>query len=223
MSARPLPRGLPRTGGYLAIEGRIRRRPGTTGLVRRRWAINTAKWLLPAGALLLLSSIALWPELERATDKARVAMRGMGAAIEGGRVKNARYNGIDERGRPYTVTAVTARQDNPDRVRLEAPKADMSLENGTWMFVRAKQGVYTQQASQLDLSGDVVLYRDDGTTMTTETATLDVHGGAATGAEKTHVEGPFGTVDATGFTVLDKGAALQFWGPAHAVLNAVSQ
>ena len=50
---------------------------------------------------------------------------------------------------------------------MTVPNADMTLENGTWMNVRSKQGVYMRKAQQLDLSDDVVLYRDDGTTMTT--------------------------------------------------------
>jgi hypothetical protein len=44
--------------------------------------------------------------------------------------------------------------------------------------------------------------------------------GAAAGSEPTHVEGPFGVLDAQGFTVMDKGSAIDFPGPAHVVLNA---
>ena len=46
---------------------------------------------------------------------------------------------------------------------------------------------------------------------------------AAAGSEPTHAEGPFGTLDAQGFTITDKGAAVQFIGPAHLVLNGTNQ
>ncbi len=197
--------------------------PTRAGLLRRRIMITLSKFMLPAGALLLLSSIALWPELNRAGDTARLVMHGLSATIDGARLTNAHYNGVDERGRPYTVTASTATQRGEDRIDLTVPNADMTMENGSWINVKSKQGVYMRKDEQLDLSKDVVLYRDDGITMTTDSATVAMKDGAASGSEVTHVEGPFGTLDATGFTTLDKGSAIQFWGPARLEMNGVSQ
>jgi lipopolysaccharide export system protein LptC len=214
-----------RTGGYLAIVSRrgARRVPTPGGLARRRWLITASKFLLPAAALLLLASVALWPEFNRATNEARIVLSGFRATVDGARVTDAHYNSVDERGRPYTVTAATATQRDAEQVDLTMPNADMTLENGTWINVKSKLGVFMRKAQQLDLSRDVVLYRDDGTTMTTAFATVEMKAGAASGAAPTHVEGPFGTLDASGFTTVDKGAAIQFWGPVHVTLNGVSR
>lgn len=214
-----------RTGGYLAVVSRrgIRRVPTRGGLARRRWAIRISKFMLPAAALLLLTSIAMWPEIDRATDNARIVLGGLHAMLDGARLTNAHYNGVDERGRPYTVTAATATQRDAEQVDMTVPNADMTLQNGTWINVKSKQGVFMRKAQQLDLSHDVVLYRDDGTTMTTSVATVEMKAGAASGDAPTHVEGPFGTLDAAGFTTVDKGAAIQFWGPAQVRLNGVTQ
>jgi lipopolysaccharide export system protein LptC len=216
---------MARTGGYLAVVSRRSARlvPTRGRLIRRRRVISASKFLLPAAALLLLSSIALWPELERATDSARIVLRGLRATMDGARVTNARYNGLDQRGRPFTVTAATATQRDENWVDLTVPNADMTLENGSWINVKSKQGVYMRKDEQLDLSDDVTLYRDDGTTMTTTTATVEIKAGAASGASPTHVEGPFGTLDASGFTTVDKGTAIQFWGPIQLKMNGVSQ
>lgn len=221
----PVRLGPGHTGGYLSVESRARYRrpPSPWGLTRRRWLIMATKVLLPAGSLVLLASIALWPEFERATDKARIVMHDLGGTVDGARVRNARYNGVDEHGRPFTVTAETATQTLEDRVDLTAPNADMTLENKSWLDIKAKHGVFTRKLEQLDLSDDVVLYRDDGTTMTTASATVDVKAGVATGSDATHVEGPFGTLDAAGFTTTDKGAVVRFWGPAHALLNGMER
>jgi len=200
-----------------------RRVPTHGGLLRRRLMINASKFLLPAAAVLLLASIALWPELHRAGDTMRVTVHGLSATVDGARLTDAHYHGVDERGRPFTVTAATATQRDTDRVDLTVPDADMTLENGTWINVKSKLGVYMRKDGQLDLSRDVVLYRDDGTTMTTASATVAMKEGAASGAAPTHVEGPFGTLDATGFTTLDKGAAIQFWGPVRVEMNGVSR
>ena len=55
--------------------------------------------------------------------------------------------------------------------------------------------------------------------MRTQSAAVDVRQGAATSSEMTHAEGPFGVLDAQGFTLVDKGAAIQFHGPAKLTLN----
>ena len=196
--------------------------PDPGGLARRRVVINITKWLLPAVALVLLSTIALWPQIGRMSDSARIAYRRMTAEVGGATVTDARYRGIDEHGRPYTLTAVTAQQDGPDRINLTTLKGDITLGDGTWLMLQSKQGVFLQHSGQLDLSHDVTLYRDDGTTLTTASASVDLKNGAATSAEPTHAEGPFGTLDAQGFTLTDKGAAIQFAGPAHLVLNGAS-
>jgi lipopolysaccharide export system protein LptC len=214
-----------RTGGYLAVESRRAERlvPTPGGLARRRWMINTSKFVLPAAAVLLLASVILWPEFNKATDAARVVMTGFRAAMDGARITNAHYRGVDDRGRPFTVTAATAVQRDVEQIDLTSPNGDMTLENGSWIDVKSRFGVFTRKAQQLDLYDDVVMYRDNGTTMTTSSATVEMKAGAASSAAPTHVEGPFGTLDAAGFTTVDKGAAIQFWGPARVVLNGVSK
>jgi lipopolysaccharide export system protein LptC len=224
MSARPLSPEIPeqhRTGGYLAggASARDRLPPAPRRIARRRILINLTKWLLPLVAMVLLSLIALWPEIDAASTKARLALNHISGEVEGGKLIDARYNGIDEKGRPYSVTAATAWQIGADKVGLTSPKGDITLENGTWLMLTAKQGTFIQHQNQLDLVKDVTLYRDDGTTMHTESASIDVKAGAAGGSEPVHVEGPFGILDAQGFTVMDKGNAIDFPGPAHVILN----
>jgi lipopolysaccharide export system protein LptC len=205
-----------------AAAARLRRPPTPRHLARRQFAIRLTKFMLPALALALLSTIALWPEFNRATEEARAAFRRISAEVQGGELIDARYRGIDDRGRPYTLTAATAQQDGPERVILTTPKGDITLENGTWLMLHSKDGVFMQHLNELDLSRDVTLYRDDGTTMLTASAAIDLKNGAAAGAQSVHAEGPFGTLDSKGFTLVDKGANIQFGGPAHLVLNGAT-
>ena len=179
-----------------------------------------AKWVLPLLALALLGSIAAWPEIIRVKDQERIAFRkAFSLEAQSGRMVDPRYRGVDERGRPYTVTATAATQTSPERIALVDPKADMVTESGTWLMVQSKAGVFIQRQSLLDLSKDVLLYREDGTTLRTDAIAADLKAGAAASSDKTHAEGPFGTLDAQGFMLTDKGSAIQFTGPAHLVLN----
>jgi lipopolysaccharide export system protein LptC len=223
MSGRPLLSTEPedrQTGGYLLGAGsRDRVPPAPRRIARRRFLINLTKWVLPLTAMALLASIALWPEIEDSVTQNRLRMNHVSGEVDGGKLLDARYNGVDEKGRPYTVTAATAWQIDPVRVGLTMPKGDITLANGTWLMVTSKEGTFMQHLNQLDLAKDVTLYRDDGTTMHTESASVDLKAGAAAGADAVHAEGPFGVLDAQGFTVMDKGAAIDFPGPAHLVLN----
>jgi lipopolysaccharide export system protein LptC len=196
------------------------RAPVDPRLARRRWAVGIAKWLLPVAALALLSTVALWPELAGDTDHALMTYRRGSIEPQSGQLSDATYHGVDDRGHPYTMTATTAHQVTPERINLTDPKGDLTLDSGSWLLVQSRLGVYLQHVGSLDLWNEVHLYRDDGTTMDTSSATVDLKAGAAAGAEMTHAEGPFGSLDAQGFTVVDKGAVIQFAGPGRLVLNS---
>ena len=203
--------------------------PKAKRIKRRRTVILTTKWLLPVCALLLLGSIAAWPELERARDAGRVAFRRVFSIDpDAARLTEPRYRGVDERSRPYTITADSGQQvgqasDGSERIKLVEPRGDTTMENGGWVYVRSKDGVFSQRLGQLDLSHDVVMYRDDGTTVYSDTATMDTKSGTVSTDSRTHAEGPFGTLDAQGYTLLDKGSVVQFTGPARLLLNGGKQ
>ncbi len=209
--ARPSERSLEPT--------RVRPAPSARNLARRRWTVLVTKRVLPIAALALLTSVALWPELSKDAATARVAFRRGMVEPENGKLTKPRYNGVDDGGRPYTITADTAHQVTADRINLQVPIGDVTSSTNTWLHGTALTGVYMQQQGQLDLSGDVTLYRDDGITLQTDAATLDVKSSAAVSASKVHAEGPFGTLDAQGFSLFDGGSVIQFHGASRLVLN----
>ena len=211
---------LERSQRLSTVSARRTRAPTASGIARRRAMVVLTKWSLPILAIALLGSVALWPELTRVGEQTRIGFRkAFSVDAETGRMLQPRYRGVDERGRPYTVTATSAQQTGPERIALTDPKGDIVTESGTWVMVEAKQGVYIQHSALMDLSHDVTLYREDGTTLTTDAVAIDLKASVAASDDMTHAEGPFGVLDAQGFTLIDKGAAIQFHGPAHLVLN----
>jgi len=220
-SSRSAPPPGVRPGG----RGSFRDGPRMVRSVRphRRWPVGLAKRVLPLFGLGLLLVVAFWPELNGSADRARITYRTIDVTAEGGQLVEAHYQGVDTEGRPYTVTASRVRQVGPERTDLESPKADMQTQSGEWLMVQAERGVFEQKTNRLDLSGDVTLYRDDGTVLQTASASLDLRASAAAGSEMVHAEGPFGVLDAQGFAVLDRGAVIQFTGPARIVLNGATR
>ncbi len=217
MSIAPLPQ--PRAD-RLSTTARARPAPTRRNLSSRR-RVRWAKRLLPVFALLLLSCVAFWPQISQELSNARINVRrgGLSADMEAGKLLNVRYHGVDGRNRPYTVTAEEASQVGPERINLVHPKGDMVSEGGSWTFGQSDRGVYLQHSGEMDLSGDVTLYRDSGITLHTAVASMDLKTGAGAGDAPTHTEGPFGTLDSQGFALTDKGAVIQFYGRSRLVLN----
>jgi lipopolysaccharide export system protein LptC len=199
---------------------RLAPRPGA--LARRRIVITLTKYLLPAAAIALLTTVALWPDFSHRKDAAWFNPANFTGDIDGARLRHARYHGVNEKGEPYTLTTDTAKQLDAERVELTKPQGDIAQAGGTWVNLKADHGIFMQKANTLDLWQNVVLYRDDGTTLNTASVTMDLKGGSAVGGEPVHAEGPFGILDAQGFSLTEKGTAIQFIGPAHVVLNGAS-
>jgi len=147
---------------------------------------------------------------------------------EGGTLRDTRYTGFDESGNPFTITATSARQimagpQLPGRTELVGPAGDILLGGGVWLMAQSDRGVYMQRDGQLDLYGEVSLYRDDGIEMQTNALTIDLKAATVVGPEQVHVEGPFGTLDAQGFSVMDRGAVLYFTGPGRLKLDGAGR
>src|SRR4051794_7958837 len=139
------------------LAGRARRAPRARRIALRRFTVLLAKLFLPLLALVLLGSIAIWPEIARMTEHGRVSFRRVfDVEPDTGRMQQPRYHGVDQRGRPYTLTAEWAFQNGPNRIDLGDPKGDMVLESGNWLQVEARNGVFIQHSELLDLSKDVV-------------------------------------------------------------------
>lgn len=177
--------------------------------------------MLPLAAAGLLAALALAPSWKSGPDANRVAyhMQTGNNPPPASRLLGARYHGMDQQGRPFTITAASAVEQGGGNVSLSAPMADITLKSGAWLMLKAKTGLYQQQADQLNLSGHVMLYRNDGTTLTTAAAHIDMRAGSANASTPAQVDGPFGTLTAqNGFILTGQGANITFNGPAKLTL-----
>ncbi|MBS1093479.1 LPS export ABC transporter periplasmic protein LptC [Gluconobacter wancherniae] len=194
--------------------------PSAELIARRRSLLALAKWALPSLALVLLASIAAWPEISHLINQNRAALREMARLrVESGNMENAVYRGLDAHNHLYMITAHTTHQEGPDRVNLVDPVADIQLSGNSWAHIKADRGVYMQHEQTLDLDDHVVLYRDDGTLMNGPSADLDLKQGVVASRDWVHAEGPFGTEDAQGYFMDQHAGLLEFTGPGQTVRN----
>jgi lipopolysaccharide export system protein LptC len=206
------------------LEGLRRRNRATLTAIARRSAVVTfSKKLLPVAAAVLLVALALAPSWHAGANKDRVTYHIGNAQVDDtSRMQGARYHGVDQQGDPFTITASNAVEQGSNDVALTQPVGDITLKSGAWLELRSNTGLFNQKSQTLHLAGNVTLYRNDGTTVTTTTATINVQTGDAHGTAPTDVQGPFGTLHSDhGFVLANRGTEVTFNGPATLTLTQI--
>lgn len=176
---------------------------------------------LPALAVGLVLIVVIWPQVSLKEGPFRIGMSDI-KLEQSGRLTmlNARFEGVDDKNQPYTLTADEARQSTAvsDLVELELPKGDLLQEGGAWLALTAREGLYNRFAELLDLTGDVSLFHDQGFELHTESAQVDLEGGTAYGYEPVQGHGPDGTITSKGFRLLNRGEIIVFTGESRLVI-----
>jgi lipopolysaccharide export system protein LptC len=184
--------------------------------------VGLMKIVLPSVAAVLVALVVAWPQFQDVRQGFRIEIAKLQLPLAGGqRVANARFTGVDRMNRPFTVTAETAVQaeDKPGIVDLARPKADITLADGAWVAASARQGLYMKQEQVLHLDGEVDLFHDTGFELHTPRAVVDLANGTASGDDPVNGHGPSGTLNATGFRIMDGGKRILFLGKAKLVLH----
>ncbi len=183
--------------------------------------VSLMKVFLLTLALLLIGLVVVWPYLQSKESRFRIGFsRMMLSGSDDPNMVNARYQGTDKNSRMYTITADLARNllDGTSAVELEMPKADMVLEDGSWLVMTADSGIYNRDTATLNLVGAVTLFHDSGYEFRTSKSSINLTEGLAEGNEKVEGQGPFGNLQAEGFRLIDKGKIIQFTGKARMII-----
>ncbi|HEV7690778.1 MAG TPA: LPS export ABC transporter periplasmic protein LptC [Hyphomonadaceae bacterium] len=133
-------------------------------------------------------------------------------------VLGPQFQGRDSHGKPYKLTADTARRrrENANLVDLTNPH----LEDSTSTTVQARDGVYDEKSRILDLVGDVVMQDAGGYTFTTERARMYVEEGRVEGKTPLHGVGAMGEVTADSYEVLDDGNRIVLKGNVSTIFTS---
>ncbi|MEE2694190.1 MAG: LPS export ABC transporter periplasmic protein LptC [Pseudomonadota bacterium] len=187
--------------------------------------VQTLKWLLPTGALLIFGIIILsW--INPTTRSFRLDYTTTHVDFSGqDEMLRPQFLGVDDKKQRYTVTAEIAMR--PERghqqVFLMKPAADITLANGDWLTLKAEQGIYDGEAKTLELHGAVSMYVDNGFEMHTEKVEFDLSQGSAHGDEVVLSQSPWGILKANGFQYSPEGQIFHFSGRPVLVLHGTQK
>ena len=225
MTARAL-REPPMVATGIATTRSAQRRPGpkltkaSSGFHSR--VVGMLKLTLPLIASALILLVAAWPHLTQRDERFRIGVSTV--SLEEAttvRMTKPRFTGIDAAERPYVMTADDALQqpNDPSVVELLRPKGDITLSNGSWIALMADNGNYYKDLKVLDAYGRVNVFHDSGYEFRTSSARFDMNAAAAEGNERVDGQGPFGTLVAQGFRVINRGAVVHFLGKSRMVIR----
>jgi lipopolysaccharide export system protein LptC len=176
--------------------------------------IHTLRRVLPVLCIVMLLALGGWTLVTTLFSRQGAASRSSAPGIH---MLKPDFQGRDEKGQPYNVTADSAVRDDADpaRVILEAPV--FTLGSGLEQtHVRARHGVYRDDTRILNLTGDVHLENAEGYHFVTEHVVIDTQKNNVDG--ETHIDGhgPLGQIAASSYAVRDGGAHVFFTGQVKA-------
>jgi lipopolysaccharide export system protein LptC len=201
-------------GDRLEQVGAVRRQTAYTPNYTRR--VRRLRVALPLAGVFTIALVMLWPKLREEFNHPTRPSQDERQA----RMINGRYVGSDSHGRPYTVTYESAAQPpGGGPVEMVNPVAELTLQNGRWVALRAGHGLYDQTAGTFDLSDNVELFHDDGYRFTTASAHIEFTRNLIWGDRAVRGRGPKGEIAARGFRVINNGEAIVFTGPTSLILR----
>jgi len=177
--------------------------------------VKFMKVVLPLLAFGIIGLLAAWPRIQGDQSGTR---RDSGEL----EMMRALYVGTDTQNRPFSLTADRAVQSTtePGVLDLVRPQGELTLQDGTWIAVKADRGRYNDKTGKLLLLGNANLFHDKGYEFKSDEAHVDVRAGNAWGDLPVTGQGPFGEIFSQGFRLFDSGATIVFNGPAHLDLAA---
>ncbi|MHA1597086.1 MAG: LPS export ABC transporter periplasmic protein LptC [Alphaproteobacteria bacterium] len=220
IAPQPTAEGLPPVPSRLAGRQTSERPDGASTRLYSRF-VTWMKILLPGVALLLIVLVVAWPHMKLQDTRFRIGFSALKAGDdEDPSMINPRFLGTDKERQTFSVTADIAKNllNNKKSVELEMPKADIALDDGTWLVLTAETGIFTRAEETLELRGSVNMFHDSGYEFRTERADVDLTNGTATGDVPVIGQGPFGVLSAEGFRLIDKGKTIYFTGQSKLVM-----
>ncbi|MEA2783033.1 MAG: lipopolysaccharide export system protein LptC [Rhodospirillaceae bacterium] len=202
------------------------RRPLPPHLLRHSRMVAAMRLVLPALAAVLLGLLALWSKFGLDGNRLLLDVRSAGrTTIDSMTMSNPHFEGIDEKKRPFNVTAERATQldKNGDVVDLHGPQADITLENGAWLALSADNGRYQRKEQLLNLGGGVSLFHDQGYELHTPVLRVDLATSRASSDQAVQGQGPAGNLTGEGLVISEGGKRMLLTGRSHMKLLTTDQ
>ncbi len=193
-------------------EQRTRQRADSTvGYTR---FVRIMKVMLPIVALSLIVLVVVYSAAGRDRGVIAISPTALSDLTEDRALVKPKLTGTDGRGQPFTVTAkgATLEPGKARRMTIDEVKADVTMQDKSWVQIGAVQGLLDVEAKTLDLKDTINIYSDRGYECHTNQARYDFGLGLLKGDQPIKCQGPLGVITAKRFEGLRDPGILKFMG-----------
>ncbi|PZQ46811.1 MAG: LPS export ABC transporter periplasmic protein LptC [Micavibrio aeruginosavorus] len=192
-----------------------------SSLINRKYSsfVKSLRFILPLAALVMTVVVLTWDEGRRVEPMKKEELLPASDKVQNELLKPV-FKSVDDKNQPFEVTAdlATQNRENPDLIELQKPVAHQDMTSGEKISADAATGLYQQNEQKLNLAGDVHLKHSNGYTLSTEELRVDLVTQKAYSGRDVRVDGPSGSIDATGLEGDASTGTLIFTGPAKVIL-----
>lgn len=185
-----------------------------TGTVRR------LRLFIPIIAIILTIITVTWTFMSSEEIASKITEEAI-KQISKNELLNPRFDSMDNRNQPFTITAAKAvRGETDDKlVLLTQPAGDITLKNGRWLSIKAESGAYNQDKNRLLLNESVQIFDDQGYTLTTAEMNININEDTILSETPIEAQGPAGTIQSSGLYANMNTGLLSFKGPVTLTLQ----
>jgi len=189
-------RGQPIKGRRILENLPTRARTTGAAAAARSRMVKRLRMVLPILALFLIVAFILTTQPQNEDTTFLKDFEQVRAATDDLHMASPRFAGLDDNGRPFEITAASAKQTpgNRDIVELEMPRA-IQGNAGEESVVTANSGVYRSEFNMLDLSDNVTLEHKIGGSvyvLSAPAATVSINDEIVTSNVGVYGQGPDG-------------------------------
>ena len=134
---------------------------------------------------------------------------------------NPKFESMDKKSQPYEITAERAVQGekNKDLIMLERPVGVMTMKDNIKVTMRSDTGAYRQDSERFFLQGSVHLKHEQGYSLHSEEAHIDLRKNFAWSEKDVLGSGPDISINAKGMHANGNTGEIVFTGPARLILE----
>ena len=176
--------------------------------------VRIMKVMLPVVALSLVAMVILYSANGRDGETIRITATELTEITADRALEAPRLIGTDGQGQPFTVTAKGASVEpgKASKMTIDDVKADITMQDKSWLQVGALEGVLDVEGKTLDLNKTINIYSDRGYECHTEAARYDFGSGLLKGDKPIKCQGPLGIITAERFEGMKDPGILKFSG-----------
>ncbi|AZL14999.1 LPS export ABC transporter periplasmic protein LptC [Rickettsiales endosymbiont of Stachyamoeba lipophora] len=130
------------------------------------------------------------------------------------KVINPFYTTLDSKKRPFNISAVEAVKIDEDNLKLDNVNAALDINDQKKITASSDQGIYNSKEDKIYLSGHVRVVTNDGSSVSTESADLDIKNSLIFSNKFVEVKTESSYLTAqNGFVITNNGKNISFKGP----------